>query len=283
MPHTSMPSPVVSTNPSASEIIPGLRLPRRQPLYCWQFTQSRPTSSQSTTINSLPSSKTPSTTPSRSQLARPGTLTRTELQGSPSRPLRWLSPLAPTRFPSSFPPSSSSPSGSRSKKPRNLTATPNALTASVSDTPNPDAPRSTQLVPIAHYTILAQLTAVRTPPAPKAETARLFHGAAPPPPLTARTAGMTTTPFPGNARPDLSPHLNPRPPHLPMRHYPTPPPIVRKPWMWATMAAQHPLLPRSLQPVPLTFPPRDPSNNLETLVPPPVGPSQHPLTGACHQ
>jgi len=216
-------------------------------------------------------------------LARPGTLTRTELRGSPSRLLRWLSPLTPTTYPSSSPPCSSSQSGSRLKKRRKLTATPNALTATALDTPTPDAPSSTQLVSIAHYTILAQLTAVRTLPAPKADTPKLSQAAAPPPLPTAQTAATTTTPFGGNARLVLSPHLNPRPPHLPMTNYPTPPPIVRKPWMWATMAAQHPLLPMPLQPLPSTFPPRDPSNNPETPPPPLAGPRQHPLAVACHQ
>ena len=164
-----------------------------------------------TTINFSPSSQTPSITPRGTRLARPGTLTRTELLGYPRRPLRWLSPLTPTTFPSSSPLSSSSQRGSRSRKRRKLTATPNALTATGSDTPIPDAPRSTQLVPIAHYTILAQRTAVKTPPAPKAETSRPFLAPAPPPLPTARTAATTKTPSPESARLDQYPNLNPRP------------------------------------------------------------------------
>jgi len=237
-----------------SEIIHGLRLPKRQQLYSWQFTQSGQTSALTTTSNSLRSSKTPFTTPKRSRSAQPGTLTRTELLGSPSRPLRWLSPLTSTTFPSSSPPSSSSQSGSRSKRRRKLTATPNALTATVSDRPTSDAPRSTQLVSIPHYTILAQHTAVRTPPARKAETPKLFQAAAPPPLPTARTVATTTTPFLGNARRDLSPHLNLRPPHRVTKNYPTPPPILRKAWMWPTMAAPHPILPMPLQPIDLPAP-----------------------------
>jgi len=143
--------------------------------WCWQFTRSLQTSSQKMTNNSLPSSRTPSTTLRQSRSARPGTLTRTELLGCPSRPLRWSSPLTPTTFPSSSPPSSSSQSGSKSRKRRKLTATPNASIAIASDTPIPDAPKSTQLLPIAHYTILAQLTAVKTPPAPRAETPKPFQ------------------------------------------------------------------------------------------------------------
>jgi len=158
-----------------------------------------------------------------------------------------------------------------------------ASTATVLDTPIPDAPRNTQLVPIAHYTILAQRTAVRTPPAPKEETSKLFQAAAPPPLPTARTAATTTMHSPGSAKLDQSPHLNPRPPHLPTKNYLTPPRTVRKPWMWATMAAQHPLLTRPRQPLLSTFPPPDHSSNLGTPPPPPAGPSQHPLAGACHQ
>jgi len=215
-------------------------------------------------------------------LARPGTLTKTELVGYPSRPLQWLSPLTPTTFPSSSPPSSSSQNGSKSRKRPKLTATPNASTATVSDTPIPNAPRNTQLVPIAHFTILAQRTDAKTPPAPRAATPKPFQAAALPPLPTARTAATTTTHSPGNARLDQSPHLNPRPPDLLTKNYPTPPPTVRKPWMWATMAAQHPLLPIPRQPFPSTCPPPDPTSNLETPPPPPAGPSQHPLAGACH-
>jgi len=278
-----MPSPAASTSPSPSVITPGLRFPRRQPLYNWQFTRSQPMSSLKTTSNSSPSSRTPSTMPRRSRLARLGTLTRTELLGYPSRPLRWLSPLTPTRFPFSSPPSSSSQSGSKTRKRRKLTATPKASIATVLDTPIPDAPRNTQLVPIAHFTILAQRTALRTPPAPKAEIPKSFLAAAPLPLPTALTAATTTTHSPGNARLEQSPHLNPRPPHLLTNNYPTPPPIVRKPSMWATIAAHHPLLRMPRQPFPSTFPPPDPSSNLETPPPPPAGPSQHLLAGACHQ
>jgi len=272
-------SPTASTNPSPSVITPGLRLPRRQPLYSWQFTRSRPTSSQMTTNNSLLSSKTPSTKLKQSRWARPGTLTRTELQGYPSRPFRWLSPLSQTTFPSFSQPSSSSQSGSRLRKRRKLTATPNASTATVSDTPMPDAPRNTQLVPIAHYIILAQHTNARTPPAPRAATPTRSLAAAPPPLPTARIAVTTTMPSPENAGLDQSPLLNQWPPQLPTKSYPTSPPIVRKLGMWATMATQHPLLQKPPQPKLSTFPPPDPPSKLETPPLPPMGPSQHPLPG----
>jgi len=180
-------------------------------------------------------------------LARPRTLTKTELQGPPSRPLQWLSPLTLTTFPSSYPSSSSSQSGLKSRKQRKLTGTPSPLTATVSDTPIPDAPSNTQLAPIAHFTIFAQRTGVRTPPAPRAAILKPFQAAAPPPLPTAGTTATTTTHCPGTARLDQSPHLSPKPPLLPTRNYPTPPLILRKPWMWPTMAAQHPLLPMPLQ------------------------------------
>ena len=214
--------------------------------YSWQFAQSLAKSCLTTTNNFLPSSKTPSTTAQRSRLAQPGILTSTELPGSPSRPLRWLSPLSPTTLPSASPPSSCPQSGSKFRKRRKVTATPNALTATVSDTPIADAPRNTQLAPIAHFTILAQRTGLRTPPVTRAATPEQYHAGARPPLPTTQTAATSTTHSPGSARLSQSPHLNPRPPHLPTRNYLTPPPIVRKPWMWATMAAQHPLLPMPL-------------------------------------
>jgi len=216
-------------------------------------------------------------------LARPGTLTRTELLGYPSRPLRWLSALTPKTFSSSSPPSSFSQNGSRSRKRPRLTDTPSASTVTASDTPMPDAPRNTQLAPIAHFIILAQLTAARTPPAPKAATPNPFLAAALPPLLIARIAAKTTIPSPESAGLDQSSLLNPRPPHLPTKIYPTPPQIARKPWIWATMAAQHPVLLKLLQPNPSPFPPLDPSNFLVMPPLPPAGPSQHPLAGACHR
>jgi len=56
-----------------------------------------------------------------------------------------------------------------------------------------------------------------------------FQAAAPPPLPIARTAATIMMPSPESARLGQSPHLNPRPPHLPTKNYPTPPPIVRKP------------------------------------------------------
>jgi len=164
-----------------------------------------------------------------------------------------------------------------------LTATPNAPTAIDSDTLLPYAPRNTPPAPIVRFIILVRLTDGRTLPAPRVVTPRPCLTAAPLPPPTAPTAATTTMPSTKNAGLDQSLHLNPRPPHLPTKKYLTPPPTVRKPWMWATMATKHALLPKPLQPRPLIFTPPDPSSAPEMPQPPPVGPSQHPLAQACHQ
>jgi len=274
-------SPPASTSPAPAGTIPGLRLPRRRPVYSWQFTQSRQTSHGKTTNNSSLSSRSPSPTQRQSRWARPGTLTRTELLGFPSRPLWWLAPLTPTTFPSLPQPSSSSRGVSKSKRLHRPTATRNAPTATDSDTPMPDAPRSTPPAPIGRFIILAQPTGDKTPHAPKAATLKPFPAAALPPPPTAPIAATTTMPSPEHAGLDKSRLLNLKPQQPLTKSYPPPPPIVRKPWMWATMAALHLLLPKPLQPRPLTFPPPDPSVNPRTITPPPAGPSRHPLARAC--
>jgi len=248
-------------------ITPGLLLPRHQPLYSWQFTRSQLTSSQTTTTNSSTSSKNPFTRRKRSRLVQPGNVTRTEQLGSPSRPLRWLSPSTLTTFPSSSHPSSSSPNGSRSKKQRKLTATPSVPIATDLDTLLPDAPRNTSRAPTVHFIILTRLTDAKTLLALRAATLRLSQAAAAHHPPTAPNVVTTMMPSPGNAGLDQSLLLNPRPPHLPTMIYLTSSPTVRKPWMWVTMAAQHPLLPRSLQPRLSTFPPPDPTTR-ETPLPP---------------
>jgi len=181
-------------------------------------------------------------------------------------------------FPSSSQACSSSQSDSRSRKRRKLTTTPNALTAIDSDTPLPDAPRSTPPAPTVLFIILARLTDAKTPHAPRAATPRPSSAAAPPHPLSGQTAVTTTMPSPGNARLDQSPVLNLRPPHLPTKNYPTPPPTLRRPWMWATMATQHPLLPNPLQPRPheqsrdATAPPSRSQPAPASQGPPPVTP-----------
>jgi len=147
-------------------------------------------------------------------------------------------------------------------------------------------PRCSQKHPTCPYCALHHTRSAhrcQNPTCPRGGDTKAVSGCCPTSPPTARTAATITMPSPGNARLDQSPHLNPRPPHLPTRNYPTPPPIVRKPWMWATMAVQHPLLPMPLQPAPSTSPPRGPPSKPETPSPPPAGPSQHPLAGACRQ
>jgi len=145
-----------------------------------------------------------------------------------------------------------------------------------------DAPRNIPPAPFVRFIILAQPPGVKTPHAPKAATPSPFPAAPLPPPPTASNAATTTMPSPDHAGLDQSRLLNlkPQPPRT--MSYPTPPPTVRKPWMWATMAAQHPLLPKPLQPKPSTFPPPDPLASQRTLAPP-AGPSQHPLARGRHQ
>jgi len=229
-----------------------------------------------TTTTSSTSSRNPSTMQRRSRLGWPGTLTRAELLGSQSRPLRRSSPLTPMMFPSSSLPSSSSQNDSRLRKRRKLTATPNAPTAADSDTPMPDAPRSTPPAPTVRFIILVQLTDARTPPAQREATTGSSQTAVPPPLPTAPIAGTTIMPSQSNAGLDHYPLLNPRPPHILMKNYPTPPLTVRKPWMWATMANKHPLLPKPLQLRLLIFPPPDPPATLGTTPPPPSGPQPAP-------
>ena len=125
------------------------------------------------------SSRTSSTTQRRARLARPGTLTRTEQLGFPSRPLRWLSPLTPTTFPSSPQPSSASRGLSKSRRLGKRTATPSAPTVTDSDTPMPDAPRSTPPAPFVRFIILAQPRDVRTPRGRKGGDSKAISGCCP--------------------------------------------------------------------------------------------------------
>ena len=175
---TSLLCPAASTSPSPSGITPGLRLPRHQPLYSWQVTQSRPTTSKTTTNNSSLSSRNPSTTRRRSPLARPGTLTRIKLPGSPTRPVRGLSPSTPTRFPSFSRPSSYSQTTQSRKRPK-LTNIPNAPSTTNLETPLPDAPRNPPPALTVRCIILARRIDVKTPLAPRAVIPRPSPAAAP--------------------------------------------------------------------------------------------------------
>src|ERR1700759_2348677 len=201
---TSMLSPAASTSPTPQDLIPGLRLPWRQPLYSWQFTQSLVPSSQTTTTNCIPSPSSPSRTRKRKRSSRPGTLTGTEILDYPRKRLRWLSPSTPKTWNPSSQASSSSQSAAKSKRSSKPTATPNAPTAIDLDTHLPDAPRSTPPARIAHFIILVRPTAAKTPPAPKEGTRGPSRDAAPPPPRTAPTAAATMMPSPRNAGLDQS-------------------------------------------------------------------------------
>ena len=117
------------------------------------------------------------------------------------------------------------------------------------------------------------------PTCSKCGDAKAVSGCCPTSPPTACTAVTTTIPSPGNAGLDQSPLLDPRAHHLLTKNYPTPPPTVSKPWMWVMIAAQHPLLPKPLQPRPSTFPPPDPSKNLGTPRPPQRVPARIHWTG----
>jgi len=143
---------------------------------------------------------------------RPGILTRTGLVGVPSRPLCWLSRSTLTTFESSSQPSSSSQSGSRSKKRCKLTATPNAPTATDLDTPLPNVPRNTLPATIVHFIILARPKDAKTRPAPRVVTSRRSPATAPHPPPTALTVVTSTMPSLGSAGLDPSHCLSPRPP-----------------------------------------------------------------------
>ena len=147
----------------------------------------------------------------------------------------------------------------------------------------PDAPRNTPPALTVRFITIVRPIDARTPHAPKAATLRLFPAAALPPHPTAPIVAMTTMPSPEHAGLDQSRLLNLKPQHPPTKNYPTPPPTVRKPWMWATMAAQHPLLPKPLQHKVLTFPPPGPSAAQRRPTPPPAGPAQHPLAKACRR
>ena len=97
-------------------------------------------------------------------------LKRTELLEYPNKRLRWLSPSTPTTYKNSSHPSSSSPNGSRLRKPSMPTDTPSATTATASATPPSTASRPTPRAPFVRFTILVWHITVKTPPAQKEAT-----------------------------------------------------------------------------------------------------------------
>jgi len=177
-----------------------------------------------------------SSTTKRPRFSQPGTLTLTEILGTPSRPLRWLSPSTLSTYQPSNKGSSSSHRSARSILPSQLAEPPSARTVGDTDMPISDAPPTTRRAPFVRFTILVRLTDVRIPPAPGAETISQSHPVAQPYPPIAATAVTTTLPHSRNVRLDLTQLA---PPDLPPQSH-----LVKTPSIWRSMAAQHPLLPR---------------------------------------
>ena len=75
---------------------PGLLLSLPPPPYNWQYMPSRSVSSPKMKRNSSHIDGRQSSTTKGPRLAQPGTLTRAEILGAPSRPLQWLSPATPS-------------------------------------------------------------------------------------------------------------------------------------------------------------------------------------------
>jgi len=104
------------------------------------------------------------------RFSQPGTLTRTEILGAPSRPLRWLLPSTPRTLRPLLQPSSSSPRNPRLNWPSRQADLPSVESVGYVDTPISDAPRPTRRAPFVRFTILAWLIDVRIQPAPGAGT-----------------------------------------------------------------------------------------------------------------
>jgi len=179
-----------------------------------------------------------SSTTKRPRFSQPGTLTLAEILGRPSRPLRWLSPSTPTTFRPSLQGSLSSPRNARSNLPSPPPSLPSVRIAGDTDTPINDAPPPTPRAPFVRFIILARLTDARIQPAPGAGTISQSHPVVRPRPPIAVTAVVTTLPHSGSVRLDLPRLSQPEPTRLP------PGQPVKTPWIWRSMAARHPLLPR---------------------------------------
>ena len=171
-------------------------------------------------------------------IGQPGTLTLADILGRPSRPLRWLSPSTPTTYRPLLQGSSSSRRNERSNLPSPPPEPPSARTAGDTDTPINDAPPPTPCAPFVRFTILARLTDAKIQPAPGAGTISQSHPVVRPRPPIAVTAVVTTLPHLENVRLDLS-RLSPPDPTLQPQ-----PRSVKTPWIWRSMGARHPLLPR---------------------------------------
>ena len=178
-----------------------------------------------------------SSTTKRPRFSQPGTLTRAEILGAPSRPLRWLSPLTPSTLRHSIQASSSSHRNARSNLPFQQAPPPSAETAGDTDTLLSGAPPLIRRAPFVCFIILARLTDVRIQPAPGVGTISQSHPLVRPRPPIAATAVMTTLPPSKSVRLDLD-LLSP--PDLPPLN-----PRVKTPWTWPSMATKHRLLPRA--------------------------------------
>ena len=149
-----------------------------------------------------------------------------------------MSPSTPTTFRPSLPGSSSSHRNERLNLPSPPPEPPSARTAGDTDTPIRDAPPPTPRVPFVRFIILAQLTDARIQHAPGTGTISQSHPVVRPRPPTAVTAVTTTLPPSGSVLLDLPRLSPPEPARQP------PPQQVKTPWIWRSMGAQHPLLPR---------------------------------------
>jgi len=148
------------------------------------------------------------------------------------------------------------------------------------------SPRYTQKPPTWPYTVLHHTRSAhrwQNATCPNCGASKAIPTAVPPPPPTAPTVVTTTMPSTKNAGLDQFCLRNRRPPNLSTTNYPTPPPTVMMPWIWAMTPALDPLLPNLLQPRLSSSPPPDLPATPRSHMPSPAGPSQHPQARACHR
>jgi len=161
-------------------------------LYSWRYTPFLSASSPKMKRNSSHISGRQSSSTKRPRFSQPGTLTRAEILGAPSRPLRWLSSSTPCTLRPLLQPSLSSPRNARSNFPCQQAAPLRVETVGDRDTPIRDAPPPTRRAPFLPFIILPPLTNVRIQPAPGAGSISQSHSGVGPRPSIAATAVMTT-------------------------------------------------------------------------------------------
>ena len=180
-----------------------------------------------------------SSTTKRPRFSQPGTFTRAQILGAPSRPLQWLSWSTPSTLPPLLQASSSSPKNARSNLPSQPAAPPSVRTAGDTDTLLSDALPPTRRAPFVRFIILVRLTDVRIQHAPGAGTISQLHPVVRPRPPIDATAVMTRLPPSKSVQLDLDllspPELSPQSPR------------VKTPWKWPSMGTKHPLVPRAGQ------------------------------------